>query len=114
MPAAKPERTLTRQFSAPEEEQAGQRKRAKCGCGPAVLGGVAGQLLQFRQTGLQNTKSLLDRFSKGSSHLARSVAQAYKKASITPKEEVADAMGRYLYFYTMKHSLYRGSFKNMM
>ena len=93
VPEAKPERTLKRQFSAQGEEPAGQRKRAKSG--PVALGGVTGQLLQLRQSGLDCSKQLLDRFSKGTKHLARTVTQVYAKAKMTPMPDVVKAVERF-------------------
>ena len=95
VPEARPERTLTRKLSAPEEEQTGQRKRNKANSGPAALGGVTGQLLQMRQSGLEYSKTILDRFAKGTRHFARTASQTYTKANMTPMPDVAKAIARY-------------------
>ena len=79
-------RCLKRSVSEAADEVGGLRKRVKS----AALGGVTGQLLQYRRDGLADGKALVERYGNKANNMAKRAEQAYQKIKVEmPDDEVS-------------------------
>ena len=88
---ARPKRSLSAQASDPE---AGQHKKSKKVVSKA-LAGVTGDLLMFRQKGLEASQLIAKEYAKGKGQLASKVRGNYKRLNVTMPPEVASLVTQF-------------------
>ena len=84
-------RCLKRRVSDSADEVGGLRKRVKS----AALGGVTGQLLQYRRDGLADGKTLVELYGNKANNMAKRAEQAYQKIKVEMPDDEASVVKKY-------------------